>query len=123
MNILVIDDVEAVAMIVSRISAQGGWNSYYTDSTSNILGMIEDKKIHVVLCDYFMPVIGGLEVLRMIRAKYKQIPVIFFSGNTQGIDVKVAEELGIFKILAKPFAISELRVTLREAYQSQQPAG
>ncbi len=119
MNILVVDDVEAIGMIVSRISAQGGWQAYYMDNTDNLLETIREKKIDVVLCDYFMPRTQGLEVLRLIRGEYQKLPVVFFTGNVEGVDMKAAKELGIFKVMNKPLSVSELRSTLKEAYQSQ----
>jgi CheY-like chemotaxis protein len=119
MNVLVVDDVEAVGMIVSRISTQGGWQAYYKDNADNLLETIREKKIDVVLCDYFMPGIQGLDVLRLIREQYKKLPVVFFTGNVDGIDMEAAKALGIYKVLTKPLSIAELRSTLREAYQSQ----
>lgn len=122
MKVLVVDDVEAIGMIVSRIAGQGGWVSYYTDQTGEVLNIIREKQIDILLCDYFMPELNGMEVLRLIRANDIRIPVIFFTGNSEEIDLVEAEKLGVFKILIKPLSVTELRATLLAVEKSLIPS-
>jgi CheY-like chemotaxis protein len=118
MKILVVDDVEAVGMIVSRVAVQGGWTSYYTTEARDIIKNIREKNIDILLCDYFMPEFNGMEILRMIRANQINIPVIFFTGNADEIDLAEAEKLGVIKILIKPLSVVELRTALFAAEKS-----
>jgi CheY-like chemotaxis protein len=118
MKVLVVDDVEAIGMIVSRIASQGGWACYYTSQTGEVLNILREKNIDILLCDYFMPEFNGMEILRMIRANHINIPVIFFTGNADEIDLAEAEKLGVIKILIKPLSVVELRTALFAAEKS-----
>jgi DNA-binding response OmpR family regulator len=121
MNLLVVDDLEAVGVIVAEIASQSGWHSIHCTQADEILETIEKEKIDVILMDYFMPGKSGLDVATTIREAGLKTTIMFFSGMASQIDRAKADELGIFKILDKPLSIKELRKSLSEA-QNAQPA-
>ena len=121
MNLLVVDDLEAVGVIVAEIASQSGWHSIHCTQVDEILQTIEKEKIDVILMDYFMPGKSGLDVATTIREAGLKTTIMFFSGMASQIDRTKADELGIFKILDKPLSIKELRKSLSEA-QNAQPA-
>ena len=113
MKLLVVDDLEAVGMIIAQIVAQGGWQSLYRPDSQGIVELIRDEKVDVLLVDYFMPDRLGLDAVEELRnAGFDKLPVILFSGDTGAIDMARAERLNILKVLGKPLSISELRSTI-----------
>jgi DNA-binding response OmpR family regulator len=113
MKLLVVDDLEAVGMIIAQIVAQGGWQSLYRPDSQGILEIVRDEKVDVLLIDYFMPDRLGLDAVEELRnAGYDKLPIILFSGDTGAIDMARAERLNILKVLGKPLSISELRSTI-----------
>lgn len=119
MNLLVVDDLEAVGVIVAEIASQSGWHSIHCTQADEILETIEKEKIDVILMDYFMPGKSGLDVATTIRDAGLTTTIMFFSGMASQIDRAKADELGIFKILDKPLSIKELRKSLSEAQNAQ----
>ncbi len=119
MNLLVVDDLEAVGVIVAEIASQSGWYSVHCTQAGEILELIHKEKIDVVLMDYFMPGKSGLDVAQAMRESGLKTTIIFFSGMASQIDRTKADELGVFKILDKPLSIKELRKTLSEAQSLQ----
>jgi DNA-binding response OmpR family regulator len=115
MKLLVIDDLEAVGMIVAEIAAQGGWQSMHCTQADDIVKLIRKEKIDIILMDYFMPGRSGLDLTTQIRAEGLQLPVIFFSGMASQIDRVKAAALGVVRILEKPLSIKELRKALADA--------
>ena len=118
MKLLVVDDLEAVGVIVAEIASQSGWQSIHCTQADQIVETIQKEKIDVVLMDYFMPGKSGLDVATMVRDAGLKTTIIFFSGMASQIDRSKADELGIFKILDKPLSIKELRKSLTEAQAS-----
>lgn len=119
MKLLVVDDLEAVGVIVAEIASQSGWQSIHSTQVDDVLSIVKAEKIDVILMDYFMPGKSGLDVAYDIREAGLNISIIFFSGMASQIDRAKAEELRIFKILDKPLSIKELRKTLSEAQALQ----
>jgi DNA-binding response OmpR family regulator len=119
MKLLVVDDLEAVGVIVAEIASQSGWQSIHCTQADRIIETIQSEKIDVVLMDYFMPGKSGLDVAIMIRESGLKTTIIFFSGMASQIDRAKADELGVFKILDKPLSVKELRQTLSEARDVQ----
>lgn len=120
MKLLVVDDLEAVGVIVAEIASQSGWQSIHSTKVDDVLSIIQKESIDVILMDYFMPGKSGLDVAAQIREAGLKSSIIFFSGMASQIDRVKAEALNVFKILDKPLSIKELRKTLSEAQAVQE---
>ena len=70
----------------------------------------------VVLLDMKLNSIGGLEVLKEIRARYSRLPVILITGYRQEMSaaIQAALEIGAYACLYKPFDIDKLLQALAE---------
>lgn len=122
MKLLVVDDQEAVAMIVCEIAAQGGWEAIHTDKGTDVPKLVEDEKVDVLLIDYLMPDKSGLDVIAELRKEGHDVPAILFSGDAWQIDTELAEHLGVVQILQKPLSISELRKAISAAIRVRRTA-
>lgn len=123
MKLLVVDDQEAVAMIVCEIAAQGGWEAIHTDKADEVFRIIKSEPIDVLLIDYLMPEKNGLDVVNELRQQGETLPVILFSGDAWQIDTEQAEALGVVHILQKPLSISELRKAIAAAARVRRKNG
>ena len=115
MKLLVVDDLEAVGVIVSEIATHSGWNAVYCNQNQNVIEVMQNEQIDVLLTDFAMPGKNGLEIAADIREAGMSLPIIIFSAMTSQIDMARANDLRIFKILDKPLSVRELRRALSEA--------
>ena len=67
----------------------------------------------LVLLDLEMPVMGGIEACRLIRAANPSLPIVILTGHTELASIQRAFEAGATDYLAKPFMPVQLRTRLR----------
>jgi DNA-binding response OmpR family regulator len=118
-TLLVVDDEHEVRELMSQVLCQQGYNVLQADGAVEALRLATAATIHLLLTDFSMPGIDGLELTRRFRAVYPSAPVLMVSGSLTDLDGR-ADDLDCFGILEKPFVIGELvrkvRVLLMEAY-------
>ncbi len=104
MKILAIDDSNTMRILISKSLKEIG----YTDVTlceSGALAMniITNSKFDLVLLDWHMPGINGLEVLKFIKnGKHKNTPVIMLTSEQQKVNIVRAIDSGAADYLIKP---------------------
>jgi two-component system, NtrC family, C4-dicarboxylate transport response regulator DctD len=86
------------------------------------LGSITPDYNGVVLCDYNMPEMDGLDMLRAIRAVDDAIPVIILTGQGDISTAVTAMQQGAYDFIEKPFDHDELIELLRHALEKRQLA-
>ena len=76
------------------------------------------KKIHVdlVITDYRMPKMDGLELIEWLQQTQRYVPIIFVSGDLSLPIRKKAEQVGVYAILEKPCSLSELSSKVEEVF-------
>ena len=73
------------------------------------------EEIDVVLLDYRMPELNGIEVFSAIHRAAPNLPVILMSGNIAGAEIRELEARGICKVLRKPCSGSDVLHSVRSA--------
>jgi len=77
------------------------------------LDVLERKDFDVVVTDYRMPLGNGVDVLRAVRRRSPDCPVIVISGYAdEGVEAEIRDAGG--RLLHKPFGATELRTVLTE---------
>ena len=82
-----------------------------------ILESENGNKFDLIITDLTMPGISGEKLLRKINNIFPQIPIILSSGYSQSHDIDELKVLGVKEILMKPYSISELTKTIRQALE------
>ena len=111
MKILVVDDEE---MSIKLIEIQLKKDSHEVISTTDgreAVEMIKMEKPDLVISDIMMPFMSGLELLEIIKAENKKIPVILISALDDVEVVQTAIGMGADDFIIKPVKVDEL--TLR----------
>lgn len=115
-RVLVIDDDAAVLRYFLVLLTQSRrYDVTAVGDGTRALQMLEAGKFDAVLLDMAMPVVDGREVLRRVRQRYPETPVIVITGVE---DVPLAVESmqrGAFAYLYKPVGEEELLLTLNRA--------
>jgi two-component system response regulator HydG len=116
-RLLVVDDDAGVLAIVERFARQLGFEVIFRNSGHEALASLADVKPDAVLVDLQMPEIGGIDVLRAVRAADPDCQVILMTGNATVETAIEAVKAGALDYLPKPFDFERLRellVTVRE---------
>lgn len=72
----------------------------------------KDRAICLVIMDINMPVMGGMETLKIIRTQYPHLPVIVLTGNTSLNDAVEAMKAGAQDFIAKPYQGERIIITI-----------
>lgn len=118
LKILLVDDEEEFVTTLAERLELRGLRARAALNGEVALQMIEADTPEIVILDVMMPGIGGLEVLRRIKAQHPQLPVILLTGRGSTKEGIKGMQLGAFDYLMKPLNIEELIKKMQEAIES-----
>lgn len=110
-KILVVDDVTSMRNVTKSILTVADYtNVTLAADGANALELLDAEPYDLIICDWEMPNMSGLEVLIKIRKneKLKDIPFLMLTGNTDKIKVDVATKAGVTDYVIKPIQASAL---------------
>lgn len=115
MNILVVDDYQTMIRIIKNLLKQLGFNNIdeATDGGS-ALTKIGEKPYGLIISDWNMEPMTGLQLLREVRAdpKLKSIPFIMVTAESKSENVVAAKEAGVSNYIVKPFNAETLKTKM-----------
>ena len=114
-SILVTDDIPATLKILKRRLESKGYRVFTALSVDEALAIIEANHIDLVITDYRMPKVDGLDLVRYIRENHKDIEVIMITGYPSIEGAVKAINTGAREYLAKPFTDKELFSAVKRA--------
>jgi DNA-binding response OmpR family regulator len=109
-SIVLIDDEILVRETVKIALGSRGFRVTLVEDSREAMDVIRREKPSLVILDLYMPDLDGLNLCRQLKADadLKGIPVLFFSGSSQTIDVISGLEAGAYDYVAKPIDGEEL---------------
>ena len=107
-RLLIIDDNEEILAALNDFFT---WKKYMVSSASNGLDGLklletEKKGFDLIITDIVMPHISGVGVIKIVKDKYPDIPVIAITGLGDTPEM-LAAEVGADRIIKKPFNLTE----------------
>jgi len=115
MKILIVDDSRAMRMIVTRTLKQAGFSGHTTTEASNgveALQKIEEDTPDIVLCDWNMPEMNGIELLGKVREAKYNVRFGFITSESSAETKTLAIENGADFVLTKPFTADSMQLAL-----------
>lgn len=113
MKLLVAEDEPKIGAYLQQGLTEAGFTVDRVVTGTDALQYALSKAYDLLILDVMMPGLDGWEVLRMVRAAGKEVPVLFLTAR-DGVDDRVKGlELGADDYLVKPFAFSELLARVR----------
>ncbi|HEY9036202.1 MAG TPA: SpoIIE family protein phosphatase [Pseudomonadales bacterium] len=103
-TILLIDDDAVLRQELSAHLSAAGYGVLEAVSGQKGLALFESEQPDLVVCDLHMPGQGGIDVLRVIAASPREVPVIVVSGTDELSDVMEALRIGASDYFIKPIA-------------------
>jgi len=111
-SLLVVDDELSTRNLCKDVASDAGLQVYATPTTEEALGILDQFPVDIVLTDLKVPQMGGLELLKRIRANYPEIAVVVLTQYGTIATAVEATRLGAMDYVTKPFHVEELRAKL-----------
>ena len=114
-TVLVIDDEPNMLKMLKASLAKFGFKTTTVSSGQEGLTLLQQKGTDIVLCDYRMPGLDGLEFLQQALATDPDTTVILMSAYATVETAVKAMKAGAFDVITKPFKVDEVRCVLEKA--------
>ncbi|MGU9991468.1 response regulator [Bordetella avium] len=103
-TILVADDSATMRMIVKAALTSAGWQVLAAANGQEALALARQHEVDLVVSDWNMPVMGGLELIQGLRQEqgYEDVPVLVLTTEDDGDSKTAARDLGVCGWLHKP---------------------
>ena len=102
-RVMIVDDAGIIRMTVSRILEKEGYQVYEAEDGLRALAMMEESSPDALLLDLKMPVMTGLDLLRVLKSEWPDTEVIVITAYAEDQMVRQVQELGVMQIVTKPF--------------------
>jgi two-component system response regulator MprA len=112
-HIVIVDDEAAVRESLSRTLRFEGYEVSTAHNGAQALELIRSQRPDGVILDVTMPVLGGLDTCRVLRADGDVTPVLMLTARDDVTDRVAGLDAGADDYLAKPFALQELLARVR----------
>ncbi len=109
-TILVVDDDPDICALLEFKLTSGGHTVIVENDGEAALAALDQQSIDLVLLDWMMPRMGGLEVCLQMRAdeRFRQTPVLMLTAKAQEADVQRGLAAGADDYILKPFSPREV---------------
>jgi len=113
--ILVVDDEERLADVLAAALEDLGYRATAVTSAQAALMALEQSRFDLVLTDLRLPVLDGRGLLREVRRRWPEVPVIIITAFAAVRDAVELVKEGAFDYIAKPFEMEDVAATLGRA--------
>ncbi len=113
--ILIIDDEPGIRSVLGAVLTDEGFSVLEASSGYEALKLLKTELVDLIFLDVWMPEMGGLDVLKAVKADWPDVPVIMISGHGK-IDMAVrAIKEGAFDFVEKPLSIDKTLASTQNA--------
>ncbi|MBI5537712.1 MAG: response regulator [Deltaproteobacteria bacterium] len=118
-RVLCVDDDPSLLRLWSMGLGAAGMRVHSECESESALRAIDTQAFDVVLCDYRMPGLDGIDVLAHARDKQPDAVCVMISAQSDfDMAMQAVNRVGVFRLLAKPVRIHDLREAIHLAAQS-----
>jgi two-component system phosphate regulon response regulator PhoB len=123
-TILLVEDEPAQREVLSYNLEAEGFEVQSADNGEDALLLIEESPPDLILLDWMMPHVSGIEVCRRLklRPETRGIPIIMLSARSEEVDKVRGLETGADDYVIKPYSVVELMARLRAQLRRVRPA-
>ena len=113
--VMVIEDEEALSLLLSYNLQKEGYQVATVNNGLNAVSEVERLLPSVIILDWMLPEISGVEICKLIRSKpdIKNIPIIMLTAKSQEEDKIKGLSAGADDYVTKPFSVPELMARVK----------
>jgi two-component system chemotaxis response regulator CheY len=119
MKVLIVDDFSTMRKILRNVLKQMGFtNMIEADNGKTALKVLKKESFDLILCDWNMPEMSGLELLKKVRSDndLKSIPFIMATAEAQQDNILEAVKAGVTNYIVKPFTAETVKEKLTKIF-------
>ncbi|HEX9911590.1 MAG TPA: response regulator, partial [Desulfatiglandales bacterium] len=114
-RVLVTDDERPIREGCHRVLTGKGYAVLTAENGQVALEVLEKEPVDILLLDLKMPVLGGEEVLEIVRTRYPQLPVIIITGHGTVDTAVLCMKKGAYDFITKPFQLDPFLIVVQRA--------
>lgn len=114
-SVLVVDDEASVRGPIGRVLSGAGFEVVFAQSGQEAIDLITSRSFDVILSDIDMPKLDGVQLLRLIRLRGLDVPVLLMTGRPHHSTASQAIALGALEYLVKPIAPADVTAAVTRA--------
>jgi len=119
MRVLIVDDFATMRRILKNILKQIGFkNISEADNGKTALKELKNERFDLVLCDWNMPEMPGIELLNQVRSdeQLKGIPFVMVTAEAKKENILEAVKAGVSSYIVKPFTAETVSEKLKKIF-------
>ncbi|HEY8719386.1 response regulator [Pengzhenrongella sp.] len=111
LRVVIADDSRVMRQIIIRTLRQAGYDWDITEASDGDLALdiVTQERPDLVLSDWNMPSMNGIDLLRALRANGDDVPFAFITSESSAEMRQQAESAGALFLIAKPFTADSFR--------------
>ncbi|SPF81272.1 phosphate regulon transcriptional regulator PhoB [Pseudoprimorskyibacter insulae] len=123
-TVLVVEDEAAQREVLSYNLEAEGFRVSRAEDGEQALILIEEVAPDIIVLDWMLPNVSGIEVCRQIKSRpeTRQVPVIMLSARSEEVDKVRGLETGADDYVVKPYSVVELMARVRAQLRRTRPA-
>ncbi|MFH1568898.1 MAG: sigma-54 dependent transcriptional regulator [Gemmatimonadota bacterium] len=114
-HVLIVDDELDLATSCQRLLEGRGYRASVATSGEEALQLVRRDEPHMVLTDLKMPGLGGMDLLRRLKAEHPEVEVVMMTAFSTIEDAVEAMRLGAVDFVPKPFTPDHLSIVVQKA--------
>lgn len=116
-KILVVDDFPTQRKLIKRTLLDLGFENVIEASDGeDALEKLQAQTVEFIICDWHMPKMMGIDLLRAVRAdeRLRRMPFLMVTAETKKENIIEAAKAGVSNYIAKPFTVEALQEKMRD---------
>ncbi|MBI4389329.1 MAG: response regulator [Nitrospinae bacterium] len=119
-KVMVVDDSSVMRQIIKNNLKQLGF-SHISDAEDGAMGLkkLGEEPVDLIVSDWNMPKMTGIEFLKAVRAdaKYKAIPFLMVTSEADKEKIMEAVQAGVSQYIVKPFNANQLEEKIKQIFK------
>ena len=122
-RVLIVEDERHIIESLSFVLEREGFEVAAVEDGEEALQRLRAARPDILILDLMLPKVGGLEVLKIVRADaaLRTLPVVVLTAKGRQQDRRMAEEIGVDAFMTKPFANSDVVEAVRRVAGAARP--
>jgi CheY-like chemotaxis protein len=114
LRVLAVDDDDGVRLLIAEVLREASCRVFTASDGAAAMVILEAEPVDLLITDYHMPRMDGLELIRRSRERLPHVVTIMMTGDLRETVADEAWKSGTHRILLKPFSYEDLLLLVEE---------